>query len=159
MGVRFPHRRLSGRSSAWLERLVWDQKVARSNRVAPTRYRMKVSFKEWVIDREWLALWEAVDPSAIAANQINNYLSEKLEVNSNWYATMVAATRRYAVGQDQDSLVSRISTHIIQSLSNPTDKLAQAVQQVQASGNKPGEMVALMTTAIRLRARSFGEVP
>ena len=26
----------TGRSSAWLERLVWDQEVARSNRVAPT---------------------------------------------------------------------------------------------------------------------------
>ena len=27
---------LTGRSSAWLERLVWVQQVARSNRVAPT---------------------------------------------------------------------------------------------------------------------------
>ena len=27
----------SGRSSAWLERLLWEQEVARSNRVAPTR--------------------------------------------------------------------------------------------------------------------------
>ncbi len=26
----------SGRSSAWLERLLWEQEVARSNRVAPT---------------------------------------------------------------------------------------------------------------------------
>ena len=28
--------RLTGRSSAWLERLVWDQEVASSNLVAPT---------------------------------------------------------------------------------------------------------------------------
>ena len=26
----------TGRSSAWLERLLWEQEVARSNRVAPT---------------------------------------------------------------------------------------------------------------------------
>ena len=30
------HSRLAGRSSAWLERLLWEQEVARSNRVAPT---------------------------------------------------------------------------------------------------------------------------
>lgn len=29
-------KRRSGRSSAWLERLLWEQEVARSNRVAPT---------------------------------------------------------------------------------------------------------------------------
>lgn len=34
-GYRLPKRR-SGRSSAWLERLLWEQEVARSNRVAPT---------------------------------------------------------------------------------------------------------------------------
>ena len=28
---------ISGRSSAWLERLLWEQEVARSNRVAPTQ--------------------------------------------------------------------------------------------------------------------------
>ena len=28
--------RRPGRSSAWLERLLWEQEVARSNRVAPT---------------------------------------------------------------------------------------------------------------------------
>ena len=38
---KLPHnrprsKRRSGRSSAWLERLVWDQKVACSNHVAPT---------------------------------------------------------------------------------------------------------------------------
>ena len=27
---------MTGRSSAWLERLLWEQEVARSNRVAPT---------------------------------------------------------------------------------------------------------------------------
>ena len=27
---------VAGRSSAWLERLLWEQEVARSNRVAPT---------------------------------------------------------------------------------------------------------------------------
>ena len=27
---------MSGYSSAWLERLLWEQKVARSNRVTPT---------------------------------------------------------------------------------------------------------------------------
>ena len=31
------HSRLTGRSSAWLERLLWEQEVARSNRVAPTQ--------------------------------------------------------------------------------------------------------------------------
>lgn len=30
------NRSFSGCSSAWLERLVWDQEVARSNRVTPT---------------------------------------------------------------------------------------------------------------------------
>ena len=35
------HSRLTGRSSAWLERLLWEQEVARSNRVAPTHFRNK----------------------------------------------------------------------------------------------------------------------
>ncbi len=29
---------VAGRSSAWLERLLWEQEVARSNRVAPTNF-------------------------------------------------------------------------------------------------------------------------
>ena len=31
----------SGRSSAWLERLLWEQEVARSNRVAPITFPFK----------------------------------------------------------------------------------------------------------------------
>ena len=30
---------MSGYSSAWLERLLWEQKVARSNRVTPTIFK------------------------------------------------------------------------------------------------------------------------
>jgi hypothetical protein len=119
-----------------------------------------ITFSEWVADRDGLALlrvvWEAVDPRAIAANQINNYLSEKLGTNANWHAIMMQAAQPYAAGQDVDDMVTRISTHIIQSLNTPGDKLAQAVQQVQA-GEEPGKMLALITTAARLRARRFGE--
>ena len=42
----------SGRSSAWLERLLWEQEVARSNRVAPTLWnqRFTVGYGQTFLD-------------------------------------------------------------------------------------------------------------
>jgi hypothetical protein len=120
-----------------------------------------LSFSEWVIDRDQVELirllWEAVDPSAIAANQINKYLSDRLGIMANWYAVFANAARSYSAGMDQDSLAQEVANHIIRSLDRPDDKLAQAVQQVQAGDDPQNKMMALMTTAARLRARRFGE--
>src|SRR5258708_7683967 len=38
---------ITGRSSAWLERLVWDQEVAGSNPVAPIFFKLGAVLRKW----------------------------------------------------------------------------------------------------------------
>ena len=38
-------KRMAGRSAAWLARLPWEQEVGRSNRLAPTIFRISEKFR------------------------------------------------------------------------------------------------------------------
>lgn len=50
-----------GRSSAWLERMVWDHEVARSNRVAPTKQVFSYYFFIVCILIRFPSLWIRIE--------------------------------------------------------------------------------------------------
>lgn len=103
--------------------------------------------------KEWLLLQEGAMEAAIAQN--NQTFSALLGIQRNWFKIIMGQAAKFVHGQDVLSLATTAANHLIMSLNNPGDKLAQAVAQVRREDPSEDSLVKLFTKAAYLRVRRF----
>lgn len=114
-----------------------------------------ILFVDWLHEQEWHSLLALLNENLDAASASNNHmLTSLIGVPYNWYGVAIQAAAQYVKGQDILIVVNDLIEHLVKSLKNPTNSLAQSVAKVK---DNPDELTKLISTGIRLRARRFAE--
>jgi hypothetical protein len=100
--------------------------------------------------KAWLLLQEDAQQASVESN--NAEFSNLLGVRKNWFGILMAQARKFVRGGDDTTVALMAANHLIMSLRNPSDKLAQAMLGTRGD---EGATTALFTKAAYLRVRRF----
>lgn len=122
-----------------------------------------LSFREWLFRQDWLLVVEAmrsIDAFEAAKVTNNRLLTQLLGMKRNWFGLIIQSAKKWVRGQDIVTVASSVASHLIRSLQNPGNRLAQEVANIHQEADeasRENRLIDLFTTAVELRTRRFSE--